>query len=77
LQDRWADMIFPEPPPSGEAFEQAISRCHRPGQERDVNVLVCQHTAAFRRNFDKARERAAFLERSQGRQRLNLATEVL
>ena len=77
LQGRWSVNYFAEFPTSGEQAEQVLARTHRPGQLADeVIAHVWRHTAPFARNLARARERAEFLTRTQGRQRLMYATTV-
>ena len=71
LQDRWNVAIYLEVPSSGVAWEQSLARIHRAGQKADecVAIPMC-HAPGSKRAFQKARERARFLESIQGRQRL-------
>ena len=54
-------MLFANVPPSGNIWEQAIGRCHRPGQEADaIDVQVYQHTAGLEDAFARAKEDAEY-----------------
>lgn len=71
LQDRWYVMHFAEFPSSGEAAEQTLARLHRPGQRAEVvEARVYTHTKPFAKNLERARQKAAFIQPMQGRQRL-------
>ena len=77
LQDRWSVAHFAELPPSAEAVEQTLARLHRPGQpEPVVEARIYCHTKPFRRNLDRARQKARFLDEVQGRQRLSVVPIV-
>jgi len=77
LQDRWSVAHFAEFPPSAEAAEQTLARLHRPGQSAPVvEARIYCHTAPFRRNLDRARDKARFLDEVQGRQRLSVVPIV-
>lgn len=72
LQDRWSRMHFAEFPSSGEAAEQVLARLHRPGQRAaEVVARVYTHTQPFRDNLERARAKARFISKVQGRQRLS------
>lgn len=72
LQDRWSRMHFAEFPSSGEAAEQVLARLHRPGQRAAVvTARVYTHTRPFVENLDRARAKARFISKVQGRQRLS------
>lgn len=59
---------------SAEMWEQLLARTHRPGQRADeVEVAVALHTEQYRAAFSQARERARFLDQSDGPQRLHRA----
>jgi hypothetical protein len=59
-------MLFPTPPSDGGAWEQAIGRCHRYGQKRDVSVVTYQHTAAHKKAFDTATKFATYIQQISG-----------
>lgn len=66
------------PMSSGVAWEQAIARTHRPGQEADeVTVAVYLHTQEMQRAFDAAIENARYIEQTQGQQQKLLYAERL
>jgi lipopolysaccharide biosynthesis regulator YciM len=64
--------------PGNKLLEQAIARCHRPGQEADeVEAEVYQHTEELVRAWHKALEDAEYVEKTTGqRQKILLATRV-
>lgn len=54
-------------PTDAKTVEQLVGRTHRPGQPKDeVEVLYYMHTIEIRDAFEKAKERAKFLEKLTG-----------
>jgi hypothetical protein len=72
LQAKFNRNLVVTPP---EDWQQLLGRTHRPGQRRDeVEAEVYLHTAEYRDAFAKARERARFVEETDGEpQKLQIA----
>jgi hypothetical protein len=67
LQYAFARNYFTSPFADGGSWEQAIGRTHRQGQRADeVIVDIAQHTEDFESAFAKARERARFIQMTDG-----------
>lgn len=55
------------PPSDGATWEQLLARTHRPGQQAPcVEVDVCLHTQDYVTAFATARERARFIQQTDG-----------
>ncbi len=74
---RWARMLFTHVP-GALALEQAIARCHRPGQLADeVLVNLYLHTEELEKRWMKSLEEAQYIQETTGqRQKVLLATLV-
>ncbi len=76
LQDRHSRMLFLSVP-GNEIMEQAIGRCHRPGQQADeVHVEIYQHTVELRERWARVLEEAAYVETTMQKQKLLMATRI-
>jgi len=78
LQYTWSRMYFPQPPPNGEAFHQAIGRCHRFGQKADeVAVEWAAHAEINLDAFGKACAQTRYTRETRvGEWKLHVATLV-
>jgi hypothetical protein len=67
LQDRYSRMLFTTIPANGSWVEQAIGRCHRPGQEADeVLVEWFNHTPLMEASFEAAMADARYQQETLG-----------
>jgi len=75
----WSKMVFTSCPSNGDVWEQALGRCHRPGQEADdVTAFVYLQTEEAGHGFEKALSDARYKEETQGTtQKLNYANKVI
>lgn len=75
----WNKMIFTSCPSNGTVFEQALGRCHRPGQETDeVNAFIFLQTEEVEEAFKSALRDAEYVEQTTGqKQKLNYATKLV
>lgn len=76
LQDRFSTSVFVGTPLGGTAWEQALGRTHRSGQEADtVDFHVYLHCREMRNAIQRAQQRATYAADSLlGEQRLQRAT---
>lgn len=79
FQHQWNHCIIAEYPRGGgiggggTGMQQMLSRLHRPGQTKDVEVYHFEHTEAFANALRTAREDAEYQSLTIGKQKLRIA----
>ncbi len=77
LQHKYREQYFPEPPASGETWQQALGRLARPGQEADsVETWVARHSSEVRDALANALRDAEFTESMTGNHQMLLAADM-
>jgi hypothetical protein len=67
LQAKFKEQYFPEPPSSGDLWQQNIGRLARPGQEADeIETWVPRHVDEVRSALDNAKREAEFTQSMTG-----------
>jgi len=76
LQHKFCAQYFPEPPASGDVFQQVLGRLARPGQEADsVESWVAWHASEVRDALRNAVRNAEFTESMTGNHQMILAAD--